>query len=399
MSSTPLSRRRFLAALGAGGTVGVAGCTDQPSDDAPQAASDETDWPTLAHDGSNTGYNPNATGPRDGAQVRWQVEASAYGPPVVADGRVLLAANDELLCFAADDGSERWKFTDGAFGSPPMVVGDTVFAPDVSGTLLALDAESGAERWRTNLARSAPTTPTPGLDNEELYLGDSGGNVYSIDTATGEIDWQNEVFGEIQAPPAFGGTGPSLHVATYGGEVYELSTHDGDGAWRQKLPGLITAAPAVVEETIYVGAGSRLFALDESRAGGIRWTSEGRVVSYNHLAVADGVVFGADSTGLVAADTDSGKTRWRADGDFYCSPAVAGDTLYVGDEHGSVHAYDVGGGTRLGPLQFDEKRWSLHLGEGQRVREGIVVADGLAFAVTLPPSNEYEPTLFALEPA
>lgn len=396
-SSRSLSRRRFLAALPAAGAVGVAGCTAQSGDDeAARAAGENADWPTDAHDAANTGYNPEASGPRDGAAIRWQVPASATAPPVVADGRVYLATSEQFLCLSADDGGELWQFRDGDFWGPPTVVDDLVYVPDAGRTLRALDAETGEPEWTADLDGGVTVAPTPGHEAEELYLGDREGTVYRIDAASGEIDWQSELFGEIQAPVAYSGTGPTLHVATFGGEVYELSQHDGDGVWRQKLPGIITTAPAVVGGTIYVGASGRLFALDDNRAGGIRWRSEDRTVAHRHLTVADGTVF---SSGLAAVDAESGETQWEADGDFYCSPTVAGDTVYIGDEQGVVHAYDVGGGTRLGPLQFGEKRWSLHLGEGQRVREGLVVADDMAFAVTLPPSNEYEPTLFALEPA
>ncbi|WP_227374513.1 hypothetical protein [Haladaptatus halobius] len=65
-------RRRFLAALGTAAIAATAGCnsTSASDDEAADAAGDRIDWPTLGHDGANTGYNPEARGPRSDATVK-----------------------------------------------------------------------------------------------------------------------------------------------------------------------------------------------------------------------------------------------------------------------------------------------------------------------------------------
>lgn len=65
------SRRRLLAGVGVG-AVGLSG--GRHLFDAPVSTTSdvETDWPMARYDPSGTGYNPNATGPKDGVEVAWQ---------------------------------------------------------------------------------------------------------------------------------------------------------------------------------------------------------------------------------------------------------------------------------------------------------------------------------------
>ncbi|WP_227353618.1 PQQ-binding-like beta-propeller repeat protein [Haladaptatus salinisoli] len=59
------------------------------------------------------------------------------------------------------------------------------------------------------------------------------------------------------------------------------------------------------------------------------------------------------------ADADSGTTRWTlgiADNSLN-SPVVAGETLYVGDEAGTMYAIETGGGTGFAGRRFGAVRW------------------------------------------
>jgi outer membrane protein assembly factor BamB len=62
--------------------------------------------------------------------VQWDTDAvtSFRGRPVVADGCVLVRADDGLHCFDPDDGSERWTLAADAVGTDLAVADDLVFA-------------------------------------------------------------------------------------------------------------------------------------------------------------------------------------------------------------------------------------------------------------------------------
>ncbi|UPV75164.1 PQQ-binding-like beta-propeller repeat protein [Halorussus limi] len=398
------SRRRYLAGVASAGTVAIVGCTGESDyDDAADAAGDATDWPTLAHDGANTGYNPKGRGPESGVRERWTADiSSAAAPPVVADDRVYVASGDDLLCLAAADGSEVWShtFDDGktmALWSAPTVRDGRVY---VSGgnaeTLRILDAATGEKRREFPTRGEVSGAPRLGRDGRRAFVSTTEGWIHCFDLEAGTEYWRTELFGHVVAPLAVPKNSSLLYVATEGGEVYALSKDDGGGAWRQKVPGMLEVAPAVVGRSVYVlPFGGRVHKLSTEDAGAVEWTSESRAFSDHHLAVADGRVFATDGDSLLAIDADSGETDWTVStpDNANCAPAVADDTVYVGDESGRVHAVKTGGGNSVGGVRWGARRWKTDL--GGRVREGVTVADGRLYAYTAP--SEKQNRLHALE--
>jgi outer membrane protein assembly factor BamB len=96
-----------------------------------------------------------------------------------------------LVALDAESGTERWrvKLGDGILCSP-AVVGETVFTTGArvidedSGTeyLIAVDASNGTERWR--VALDAVTRGSPAVVDGTVYIGDLSGIVYAVDTET-----------------------------------------------------------------------------------------------------------------------------------------------------------------------------------------------------------------------
>jgi outer membrane protein assembly factor BamB len=105
--------------------------------------------------------------------------------------------------------TRRWKIAVGEGYATPVVVGDTVYAftrADGLEELTAIDATSGAERWRSKYA--APYTPsqpaaahgawpkaTPLFYDGRLFTLGISGIVAAFDTRSGKLLWQS-------APPA-----------------------------------------------------------------------------------------------------------------------------------------------------------------------------------------------------
>lgn len=93
-------------------------------------------------------------------QVRWDAPVAPWASSPLIDGdRVILGAGDgrrqaTLQAFDLADGTPRWRLrTDASFqaGIVPTATGGRVYALDQLGTLVAVDAHSGARRWRTRL--------------------------------------------------------------------------------------------------------------------------------------------------------------------------------------------------------------------------------------------------------
>ena len=62
----------------------------------------------------------------------------------------------------------------------------------IAGSVVALDARTGAERWRTRLKRSASLMLT--TDGERI-LASAAGEVFCLDPTTGRVLWRNPMKG------------------------------------------------------------------------------------------------------------------------------------------------------------------------------------------------------------
>src|SRR6056297_2162677 len=83
------SRRQTLAGIG----LAAAGLVGGDATTAAQSPSATLDWPMARYDAAGTGYNPDASGPKDDPQVAWAGDLERTGgfepdPPVVVDGTV-----------------------------------------------------------------------------------------------------------------------------------------------------------------------------------------------------------------------------------------------------------------------------------------------------------------------
>ncbi len=114
------------------------------------------DWPTYRHDARRSG----ATASTVPAQVstQWTTRLPALlTPPVVAGGRVYVAAKDEHTLYAlnADTGGEAWHFTAGGrIDSPPTVHGELVLFGSADGAVYCVRASDGELVWRFRAAPS-----------------------------------------------------------------------------------------------------------------------------------------------------------------------------------------------------------------------------------------------------
>jgi outer membrane protein assembly factor BamB len=185
-------------------------------------------------------------------------------PPAVSGNRVFIGSglyNFVAVCLDADSGQEKWR-TDlklRAFGAP-LVLGKHIFygvgtgnmgedvhdypeegaskEKDPSGAVVCLELETGHEVWRHELPRSVHT----GLagDSFSIYACSRDGSVYAIDRKTGKPRWKSSIGGAITSAPTAASVGV-LPVAVYAvsreGTVVCLNPHTGKVVWQKPLPG------------------------------------------------------------------------------------------------------------------------------------------------------------------
>jgi len=166
-------------------------------------------WPTYRHDARRTGAAARDVPPK--VETQWQVALGGnLTPPVLADGRVLVADKDTHTLYAvgAKNGKSLWHVTAGGrIDSPPTLVGGLAIFGCVDGHVYALRADDGVLAWRF---RAAPTDrrilsdsrvesvwPVHGsvlVENGLVYCTagrstflDGGIYLFALDPATGEV--------------------------------------------------------------------------------------------------------------------------------------------------------------------------------------------------------------------
>jgi outer membrane protein assembly factor BamB len=139
----------------------------------------------------------------------------------------------------------RWRFplthgsTFGSFASTPLVVGDTVYAQDLSSSVQAIDARTGGVRWTFRV--QAPNDGPNGLALAGSRLfGATDTSVFALDRATGRRLWARRLVGRYEqfidiAPLAARGL---VFTSTIGfapggrGALYAIDQRTGHVRWR-----------------------------------------------------------------------------------------------------------------------------------------------------------------------
>lgn len=139
---------------------------------------------------------------------------------------------------------ERLADIDGAMA----VVGQDVYATGYQGQMAALAAESGQILW----SREIPTHVGLGADEENVYVVSGTGELIALDRQTGNERWRQDALLRRQptAPVPFGDT---VVTGDLEGYVHFFSKADGRPVARVRVDDrMLSAAPVVIGEKLYV---------------------------------------------------------------------------------------------------------------------------------------------------
>jgi len=265
--------------------------------------------------------------------------------------------------------------TEGRITSSPAVSGGAVFFACFDSNFYALDAATGQLRWKfttagerrfaaTHLHGAQPAAEvmpdpfdfylsSPVVWNGAVYFGSGDSNVYALDATSGALRWKFKTGDVVHASPAL--DGGVLYIGSWDSYFYALDAASGQQLWRFKTgedPDIhnqigIQSSAAVSDGVVYFGCrDSKFYALD-ARSGKQLWSFDNKgswVIA--SPAVSGGKVFFATSdSGLVhAVDAKSGAPTFSLDNKqwpMFSSPAIAGDFLYLGSHEGKLLAIDL----------------------------------------------------------
>ncbi|GAA4808665.1 PQQ-binding-like beta-propeller repeat protein [Streptomyces ziwulingensis] len=207
--------------------------------------------------------------------------ASCGGVPVrlthAEDGYVYVCAGTRVLALDATGGHVRWHFEAPAvFLSPPVfvpgpaVTGGGVYLADYLGTVYALDAADGRDRWRIATESRASTEPVL-VAAGHVHVG-SGKGLYTLDAVTGTPKWRFQAGGDIVGAPAV--AEGRIHFGSTDHLLYTLKADDGRLRWKLATGGEITGTPVVKDGIVYACSKDRcVYALDAEKGTGTARTA------------------------------------------------------------------------------------------------------------------------------
>ncbi|MFF7858689.1 PQQ-binding-like beta-propeller repeat protein [Streptomyces sp. NPDC007904] len=207
--------------------------------------------------------------------------ASCGGVPVrltqAPDGYVYVSAGTRVLALDVAGGHVRWHFeapavflSPPAFVPGPAVTGGGVYLADYLGTVYALDATDGRDRWRIATESRASVEPVL-VAAGHVHVG-SGKGLYTLDAVTGTPKWRFQAGGDIVGAPAV--AEGRIHFGSTDHLLYTLKADDGRLRWKLATGGEITGSPVVRDGVVYACSKDRcVYALDAEKGTGTARTT------------------------------------------------------------------------------------------------------------------------------
>lgn len=306
--------------------------------------------------------------PSDGTVVWSHRGTSSTGSGGALSGGVActVVEGEEIRAYSPGTGTQLWHTDLSAYLDAPLPAGDTLLTVRRDGALQALDAETGASRWR----RTLPGHERPGYGLYDagtglayVYEGSAQGAstlVTAVETATGGTAWQRRLDGMLTPAGTSGGalllTSMNEKAQTTGLVRYDAERRS---TTRLALPFRMNGPETVVDgdTALLLERGGTLLAVDIRPGAGRpeRWRLETAVgmTSSPVLGAGGRLYFSAADGRLLAVDTEHGtllgqtRPRLRAGKLSHASslpaPVVLGGSVIGTAPDGSVFAVDADG--------------------------------------------------------
>ena len=242
-------------------------------------------------------------------------------------------------------------------GLAPASDGTSIFAAAHAGRLTAFDAQTGAERWHSEI--ELPLAAGPGYGEDLLVVGSTDGGIAAVAARDGSIRWKRNLGAEILARPLI--AGGRVFVRTVDGHLRALEAGSGSDLWsvQREVPRLSlrgNSTPVISGNRIIVGFDDGKVAAFDVADGDQAWESvvapqRGRteierlsdIDADLELVGGDLYVAGFQSR-TVKVDAESGQEQWSVELSSYEAPGIDWIHIYVTDDKSEVVSLDLESG-------------------------------------------------------
>lgn len=309
---------------------------------------------------------------RRSGKVQWQHQLPTHLTTAAVDGgdRLFIGGEGRMFALSKQGGALLWEVTTASeVIVAPLLVDDQLLVRSIDGTLMVLDPNNGAERWRYSWSLPSLTLrgeSPPLVVDDMVLIGTASGHIIALGLAQGELRWESPIavprgrnaierLVDVDAPLLL--LNDNLVVAS---------------AWQQGLSALSVETGRLVWKR-------DLFTL----SGG---------------TLVDDLLILTDHDGMMwALDPANGATFWRQGllaGHQLTAPVTHGPYFVLGDDQGTLQWFKRGDGSAIGSLQLESWREhfpSLLEGDGyyapfkkpQPILSAPVVVDEWLYAIDL----------------
>ena len=281
------------------------------------------------------------------AKQPWGVGTS----PIISDDRVYLNVDQDidsyLLALEADSGKEIWRTTrpDARRGfSTPVIAGDQII---VAGSLrlVAYDLSDGKEAW-TVKGLPYQVSPSPVVVDESVYIAawDLGYTGLNFDNFLNEYD--KDKSGTITA-----------QEYNFMWDFPKFDRNKDKEVTREEFDGLVNVFSESHDSLMSIRLGGTGNVSDSH----VRWEVTNSLPHIPSLLVYRGLLYTVKNGGVVCCyDAETGKRHFQkrlpAGGNYYSSPIAAGGNVYFASEKGIVSVIEASTEYKLlSKNEFDDK--------------------------------------------
>lgn len=254
--------------------------------------------------------------------------------------------------------------------------------PNTHGQVVALDPETGRDRWR--FQTGGKVYATPALTSKGVVVASTDGTVYYLNRKNGNVIWKQATGRPLVASPLV--DGKTVYIGSSEGKFRAFSLKDGAKLWEfDGVSEFVESIPAADDQRVYFGSwGSTLYALDKS-TGKLAWKwTNGKLRNFSPAActpiLAHNRVFiqTPDRT-VTALDAATGREIWKSSqhkGFESIGASEDKSVIYIKCMQDSVYALS----TRSGQMQAD---WFVNCRYGYEISPSpITEKDGVVFVPT-----------------
>jgi outer membrane protein assembly factor BamB len=271
--------------------------------------------------------------------------------PVVAGGTVFFGSGDgHLYAVDADSGALRWKFAtmDVVHASPAYAKG-VVYVGSWDSRFYAVDAATGAEKWRFQAGEDPVTHNQVGFQGSAaivdgvVYVGCRDSNLYALDAATGAEKWRfNNAGSWVIASPAVA-NGKVIFATSDSSLIHMVDAATGKPVVKQQTKAYMFGSPVIAGRVVLQPVLNGVLEARDLADGALLWEfrTEASKANRGWALTAEGrfnmpMLFrsGSGEAGVLGFD------RQLSAGALFSTPLVANGTIYVGSTDGNMYALE-----------------------------------------------------------